>query len=91
MAWALTPLTDLQREIQKTAHDFARAEIAPHSQRWDRDQYFEPALVEKLGSLGFMGMLIPEQYDGLGLDSLTYLIALEEIAICDASAASCGR
>jgi alkylation response protein AidB-like acyl-CoA dehydrogenase len=87
MAWALTPLSELQREIQRTAHEFAAAEIAPHSDRWDREQYFDPTLVEKLGALGFMGMLIPEQYEGLGLDTLTYLVALEEIAICDASVA----
>src|SRR5205807_2667148 len=47
----------------------------------------EPALVGKLGDLGFLGMLLPEQYDGLGLDTLTYLVALEEIATVDASVA----
>ena len=41
--------------------------------------------MKKLGDLGFLGMLIPEQYDGLGLDALTYLMALEEIAAADAS------
>jgi alkylation response protein AidB-like acyl-CoA dehydrogenase len=87
MAWALTPLTDDQREIQRLAHDFAEQEIAPHSAQWDRDAYFDPSLVQKLGALGFLGMLIPEQYDGLGLDTLTYLVALEEIARVDASAA----
>ncbi|HEX8942644.1 MAG TPA: acyl-CoA dehydrogenase family protein [Gemmatimonadaceae bacterium] len=87
MAWALTPLTDDQREIQRLAHDFAEQEIAPYSAQWDRDAYFDPSLVQKLGALGFLGMLIPEQYDGLGLDTLTYLVALEEIARVDASAA----
>jgi alkylation response protein AidB-like acyl-CoA dehydrogenase len=87
MAWALTPLTDDQREIQRLAHDFAEHEIAPYSAQWDRDAYFEPSLVQKLGALGFLGMMIPEEYDGLGLDTLTYLVALEEIARVDASAA----
>ncbi len=87
MAWALTPLTEAQREIQHLAQDFAEHEIAPYSAQWDRDAYFEPSLVEKLGALGFLGMLIPEEYDGLGLDTLTYLVALEEIARADASAA----
>src|ERR1043166_131221 len=87
MAWALTPLTDLQREIQKVARDFARGEIAPHSAAWDRDAYFEPSLIGKLGELGFLGMMIPEKYDGMGFDTLTYLVALEEIAIVDASVA----
>ena len=87
MTWALTPLSQEQREIQAVAREFAQREIAPHSARWDRDAYFEPSLVGKLGELGFLGMLVPEEYDGLGLDTLTYLVALEEIAIVDASVA----
>jgi len=87
MTWALTPLTEDQREVQSVAREFAQAEIAPYSAQWDRDAYFDPALVTKLGELGFLGMLIPEQYDGLGLDTLTYLVALEEIATVDASVA----
>src|ERR1043165_4884976 len=87
MAWALTPLTEEQRAIQKVARDFAVEEIAPFSAAWDRDAYFEPTLIPKLGALGFLGMMIPEQYDGMGLDTLTYLVALEEIAIVDASVA----
>ena len=87
MAWALTPLSDEQREIQRVAREFAVNEIAPHSARWDRDAYFDPSLVGKLGALGFLGMLTPEAYDGLGLDTLTYLVALEEIATVDASVA----
>ena len=85
--WALTPLTEEQRAIQTVAREFAATEIAPFSDAWDRDAYFEPSLVGKLGSLGFLGMMIPEQYDGLGLDTLTYLVALEEIATVDASVA----
>ncbi|GAC1477886.1 MAG: acyl-CoA dehydrogenase [Gemmatimonadaceae bacterium] len=87
MSWALIPLTEEQRQIQAVARDFALANIAPHVARWDRDAYFEPSLVAQLGALGFLGMLIPEQYDGLGVDTTTYLAALEEIAAVDASAA----
>ncbi len=87
MPWALTPLTEEQREIQQLARDFARSEIAPHSAAWDRDAYFEPSLIPAMGRMGFLGMMIPEQYDGLGLDTLTYLLALEEIAAVDASVA----
>ena len=83
----LTPLSDTQREIMQLARAFAAAEILPHAEAWDRDAYFEPTLVAKLGNLGFLGMLIPEAYDGLGLDTVTYLLALEEIAAADASAA----
>jgi alkylation response protein AidB-like acyl-CoA dehydrogenase len=87
MAWALTPLNEQQREIQRVAREFAEGEIAPYSDQWDREQCFDPALIGKLGELGFLGMLLPEEYDGLGLDTLTYLVALEEIATVDASVA----
>jgi alkylation response protein AidB-like acyl-CoA dehydrogenase len=81
----LLHLTEEQREIQRVARDFARAEIAPHSKQWDKDSHFEKSLVRKFGDLGFLGMLIPEKYDGLALETTTYLIALEEIAVVDAA------
>ena len=87
MSWALHPLTEEQTEVQKLARNFARAEIAPHAAEWDQKAYFEPSLVKKLGELGFLGMMLPEEYDGLGTDTGTYLIALEEIAAADASVA----
>ena len=87
MAWALTPLTEEQRAIQATAREFALRELAPHVDAWDRDAHFEPTIIPKLGELGFLGMMVPEEFDGLGLDSLTYLVALEEIARVDASTA----
>jgi alkylation response protein AidB-like acyl-CoA dehydrogenase len=87
MTWALTPLTEEQRAIQQTAREFASRELAPHVDAWDRDAEFDPAIIGKLAELGFLGMMIPEQYDGLGLDTLTYLVALEEIAAVDASTA----
>ena len=83
----LTPLTEVQREIVDLARRFAAEEIAPHAARWDREACFDRSVAEKLGALGFLGMMIPEEYDGLGLDTLTYLIALEEIATADASTA----
>ncbi|MEO8946315.1 MAG: acyl-CoA dehydrogenase family protein [Gemmatimonadaceae bacterium] len=83
----LFPLTEEQREIQRVARAFAAAEITPYTRQWDRDSYFEPSLVKKLGDLGFLGMLAAEEYDGLALDTLTYLVALEEIAAADASVA----
>lgn len=84
---SLTPLTADQAEIQRTARAFARAELAPKAAELDRESRFDPALIGQLGELGFLGMLLPEEYDGLGMDSLTYLLALEEIAAADASAA----
>jgi alkylation response protein AidB-like acyl-CoA dehydrogenase len=87
MSWALLPLTEEQREIQSVAREFALAEIAPHADKWDREEDFDPALIGKFGALGFLGMMIPEKYDGLGVDSVTYLVALEEIAAVDAASA----
>jgi alkylation response protein AidB-like acyl-CoA dehydrogenase len=83
----LIPLTDEQREVQTLARDFAATEIAPHAARWDREACFPVAVARRMGELGFLGMLIPERYDGLGLDTTSYLLALEEIAAADASAA----
>lgn len=87
MTWALTPLTEEQRAIQHTAREFARRELAPFVDEWDEKSHFEPSVIGKLAELGFLGMMVPEAYDGLGLDSLTYLVALEEIATVDASTA----
>ena len=83
----ITPLTEMQREVQRLAHEFAANEIAPFAEQWDRDAHFEPTLVPKLGTLGFLGMLLPEAHDGLGLDTISYLLALEEVAAVDASTA----
>jgi hypothetical protein len=87
MSWALIPLSEEQRAIQQAARDFARDELAPGVGDRDRDATFDETLVPKLAALGFLGMLLPEEYDGLGLDTSTYLVALEEIAAVDASAA----
>ena len=82
---SLTHLSETQRAIIDTARDFAAAEIAPFCAQWDREAHFDPALIGKLGELGFLGMMLPEAYDGLGLDTVTYLLALEEISAADAS------
>ncbi|MEO6209816.1 MAG: acyl-CoA dehydrogenase family protein [Gemmatimonadaceae bacterium] len=87
MSWALIPLNEEQREIQRTAREFAEAEITPHTVAWDRDSYFDRSVITKMGALGFLGMMIPEEFDGLALPTTTYVVALEEIAAADASIA----
>jgi alkylation response protein AidB-like acyl-CoA dehydrogenase len=87
MSWALHPLTEEQREIQQLARDFAARELAPYTDEWERAGQFDTDVVRKLGELGFLGIMIPEEFDGLGLDTNTYLVALEEIAAVDASVA----
>jgi alkylation response protein AidB-like acyl-CoA dehydrogenase len=83
----LLNLTEEQRGIRDLAREFAQNEIAPNIAQWDEDAHFEPSIIKKMGDLGFLGMLIPEEFDGLGVDTSTYLLALEEIAAVDASAA----
>ena len=83
----LRALTEEQRAIIDTARRFANEQVLPFAAQWDRDSHFEPTLIKRLGDLGFLGMMLPPEYDGLGLDSRTYLLALEEIAAADASVA----
>ncbi len=76
-----------RREIVALARDFAQSEIAPYAAEWDRKAEYPAETMRKLAELGFYGMLIPEDYDGLGLDTLTYLMVVEEIATADAGVA----
>ena len=76
-----------QEQILQLVRDFAAEHIAPHAARWDAEKHFARDVIDRLGALGFLGMLVPEAYDGLGLDTLTYLKAIEEIAAADASLA----
>lgn len=87
MIHTLTPLSETQQQIQLLARDFAERELAPNAAAWDKAEAGDPAIVGKLGELGFLGMLLPEEHGGLGLDLLSYLLVLEEIAAADASTA----
>jgi hypothetical protein len=80
-------MTEEQLQIQSLAREFAEGELRPHAEEWDRDAHFPREVIGSLGELGFLGMLIPEEWDGLGMDTTTYLTALEEIARGDASVA----
>ena len=84
---SLLPITETQQEIQSAARNFAERELAPLAAERDREQRFDRSMVDQLAELGFLGMMLPEEFDGLGLDANTYLLALEEIAVVDASAA----
>lgn len=84
---ATDALLEIRSEILSVARDFARQEIAPHAAEWDRTKEYPAEVIGKLGELGFLGMTVPEEYDGLGLDPLTYLMVIEEIAAADASVA----
>jgi len=78
-------LTEDQLMIQQTAREFATSEIAPTAVERDKNAEFPFELVKKLGELGFMGMMVPAEYDGAGLDTVSYVLAMIEISKVDAS------
>src|SRR5258706_13894479 len=80
-------LTDEQRMVRDMARDFARAELAPNATRWDREGWLPEAVLAKMGELGLLGMLVPEEWGGTGADYVAYALAIEEIAAGCASAA----
>jgi butyryl-CoA dehydrogenase len=73
-------LTDEQRLLRDTARNVAQDLLAPNSAEWDREARFPKEALAELGKLGFMGMLVPEQYCGAGADHVGYALALEEMA-----------
>jgi alkylation response protein AidB-like acyl-CoA dehydrogenase len=77
--------SDTHEMIRTTARDFARDEIASSVIERDKNGVFPKEIVQKLGELGFLGMMVPEQWGGAGLDALSYVIAMEEISKIDAS------
>src|SRR6184192_457647 len=79
--------TDVREQVVELAREFAREKIEPFAAEWDRTSHFPRDVVDELGRLGFLGMCTPEEYDGMGLDTVTYLMLLEEIAAADASIA----
>ncbi len=78
-------LTDEHKMLRDAARDFAQKEIAPIAAEFDESGEFPHATIKKMGELGFMGIEIPEEYGGAGMDALAYVLALEEICKVDAS------
>jgi alkylation response protein AidB-like acyl-CoA dehydrogenase len=78
-------LTDEQQMIRDVARDFAVNEIKPFASELDKQGKFPQDLVKKMGDLGFMGIFIPEGYGGSGMDTMSYVLALEEICKACAS------
>jgi alkylation response protein AidB-like acyl-CoA dehydrogenase len=79
--------TDDQRLIQETVRRFTETEVRPHVRQRDRQEKFAGAEIRRLGELGCCGMLIPEEWGGAGLDTISYVLMLEEVARVDASMA----
>src|SRR6195952_1047781 len=78
-------LTDEQRLLRETVRDFARNEVAPVAEELDRTKAFPYEIVAKMGELGLMGIPFPEEYGGGGADTLSYVLAVEELARIDSS------
>src|SRR5512145_2941025 len=82
---ALFSLSDEHKMIRDAARNFAQSEIVPIAAEFDESGEFPQATVKKMGEMGFMGIEIPEEYGGAGMDTLAYVLALEEICKADAS------
>ena len=80
-------LSDSQAMIRDTARSFARERLAPHAAAWDREARFPKEALAEMARLGFMGMLLPEEWGGVGADVIAYALAIEEIAAGDGSCA----
>lgn len=76
-------LTEEQKLIQDMAKSFAQEQIKPYASEWDQKELFPAEALAKMGQLGFMGMLIPEEWGGSGTGTLAYVLALEEVAAAD--------
>lgn len=73
-------LSEEQRLIRQTAHDFAESEVKPLARKVDQEHYFPKELIPKLSGLGFMGIAVPEEFGGAGLDYVSYALITEELA-----------
>ncbi|MCW9035976.1 MAG: acyl-CoA dehydrogenase family protein [Rhodospirillales bacterium] len=77
--------TEEQTLIRDMAREFAKEKLKPFSAEWDRDSFFPRDTLKEMGELGFLGMLIPEEWGGPGTSYVSYSMALEELAVGDAS------
>jgi alkylation response protein AidB-like acyl-CoA dehydrogenase len=82
-------LSEEQRAVQQAARDFANTELLPGVIERDTHQKFPAEQVKKMGDLGFMGMMVDPKYNGGGMDTISYVLAMEEISKIDASASVC--
>ncbi|MGY5030052.1 acyl-CoA dehydrogenase family protein [Streptomyces sp. 900116325] len=78
-------LSEEQEAVRQLAKDFVAREITPHVVEWDRAENVDRSIVKKLGSLGFLGLTVPEEYGGSGGDHLAYCLVTEELGRGDSS------
>jgi len=82
MDFSLTPEQEL---IRDSAHEFCEREILPYSRDWDRAEQLDRGLVPKLAAAGYLGATITEEYGGMGLDTVSYCLLMEELGRADSS------
>jgi alkylation response protein AidB-like acyl-CoA dehydrogenase len=82
-------LSEEQMAVRQAARDFAQTELLPEVIERDTHQKFPAEQVKKMGELGFMGMMVDPKYNGGGMDTVSYVLAMEEISKIDASASVC--
>ncbi|HEU5161533.1 MAG TPA: acyl-CoA dehydrogenase [Thermoanaerobaculia bacterium] len=80
-------LSDEQQQIRQMVREFADAEMRPHVMEWDEKQTFPKDVVKKLGELGMLGIIFPEEYGGAGLSYVDYVNVIEELGVVDSSVA----
>jgi len=78
-------ITEEQEQLRRAVRDFAQREVAPHVLEWDEGNIFPLDVIRKMGPLGYMGSVFPEEYGGAGLDYLSYCIIIEELSRVDPS------
>lgn len=82
-------LTEEQQAVRDAARDFAQTELLPGVIERDENQSFPAEQIKKMGELGFMGMMVDPKYNGGGMDTISYVLAMEEISKIDSSASVC--
>jgi alkylation response protein AidB-like acyl-CoA dehydrogenase len=78
-------LTEEQQLIRETARTFCDREIVPHAREWDRTERMDLGIVAKLAEIGLLGCALPEEHGGMGLDTVSYCVVMEELGRADSS------
>jgi alkylation response protein AidB-like acyl-CoA dehydrogenase len=78
-------LTPEQELIRRSAREFCDREIVPNAREWDRSERMDEAIVPKLAEIGFLGCALPEEFGGMGLDTISYCLVMEELGRADSS------
>ena len=73
-------LTEEQRQVRDLCRQFADAELKPNARKWDHDHQFPADAVKKLGEMGLLGVAIPAELGGAGMDNVSYAVGMEEIS-----------